>query len=146
VFEAELTFIPHIGMARTTGLFGTEHIVARPRSSVQAPASLSGLAGYNLVDSTNLLSDRASLQEISMESIGLFEAKTHLSELVARAERGEEVIITRHNKPVARIVPMGNAAVFAPSRRRAALRALQDFEPIDVAPVSLDDLISTGRT
>ena len=30
-----------------------------------------------------------------MESIGLFEAKTHLSELVARAERGEEVIITR---------------------------------------------------
>ena len=33
-----------------------------------------------------------------MESIGLFEAKTHLSELIARAERGEEVIITRHNK------------------------------------------------
>ena len=27
-----------------------------------------------------------------MESIGLFEAKTHLSELIARAERGEEVI------------------------------------------------------
>jgi len=41
-----------------------------------------------------------------MESIGLFEAKTHLSELIARAERGEEVIITRHNKPVAKIVPM----------------------------------------
>ncbi|MBS0400900.1 MAG: type II toxin-antitoxin system Phd/YefM family antitoxin [Proteobacteria bacterium] len=39
-------------------------------------------------------------------AIGLFEAKTHLSELVARAERGEEVIITRHNKPVAKIVPM----------------------------------------
>ncbi|MBK6854358.1 MAG: type II toxin-antitoxin system Phd/YefM family antitoxin [Burkholderiales bacterium] len=81
-----------------------------------------------------------------MESIGLFEAKTHLSELVARAERGEEVIITRHNKPVARIVPMGDAAVFAPSRRHAALRALQDFEPIDVVPASLDDLISAGRT
>ena len=41
-----------------------------------------------------------------MESIGLFDAKTHLSELVARAERGEEVIITRHNKPVAKIVPL----------------------------------------
>ena len=41
-----------------------------------------------------------------MESIGLFEAKTHLSELVARAEQGEEVIITRHNKPVAKIVPL----------------------------------------
>jgi prevent-host-death family protein len=41
-----------------------------------------------------------------MESIGLFEAKTHLSELVARAEQGEEVIITRHNKPVAKLVPI----------------------------------------
>ena len=40
-----------------------------------------------------------------MESIGLFDAKTHLSELVARAERGEEVVITRHNKPVAKLVP-----------------------------------------
>ena len=39
-------------------------------------------------------------------AVGLFEAKTHLSELVARAERGEEVIITRHNKPVAKIVPL----------------------------------------
>ena len=38
--------------------------------------------------------------------VGLFEAKTHLSEYVARAEKGEEVIITRHNKPVARIVPI----------------------------------------
>ncbi|CAM5789704.1 type II toxin-antitoxin system Phd/YefM family antitoxin [Ottowia pentelensis] len=42
-------------------------------------------------------------------AIGLFEAKTHLSELVARAERGEEVIITRHNKPVAKIVPITSA-------------------------------------
>ena len=41
-----------------------------------------------------------------MESIGLFEAKTHLSELVARAERGEEVIITRHQRPVAKLVPI----------------------------------------
>lgn len=41
-----------------------------------------------------------------MAAIGLFEAKTHLSEYVARAEAGEEVIITRHNKPVAKIVPL----------------------------------------
>lgn len=39
-------------------------------------------------------------------TVGLFEAKTRLSEYVARAERGEEVIITRHNKPVARLVPL----------------------------------------
>ena len=41
-----------------------------------------------------------------MQNVGLFEAKTHLSEYVARAEAGEEVIITRHNKPVAKIVPL----------------------------------------
>ena len=41
-----------------------------------------------------------------MQSVGLFDAKTHLSEYVARAEAGEEVIITRHNKPVAKIVPL----------------------------------------
>ena len=41
-----------------------------------------------------------------MQAVGLFEAKTHLSEYVARAEAGEEVIITRHNKPVAKIVPL----------------------------------------
>jgi prevent-host-death family protein len=58
-----------------------------------------------------------------MNSIGLFEAKTHLSELVARAERGEEVVITRHNKPVARIVPIAHAEADA-ATRRAALNAL----------------------
>lgn len=57
------------------------------------------------------------------QSIGLFEAKTHLSELVARAEQGEEVIITRHNRPVARIVPFVALAV-EPAARRAALKGL----------------------
>ena len=45
-----------------------------------------------------------------MPNVGLFEAKTHLSEYVARAEAGEEVIITRHNKPVAKIVPLNAVA------------------------------------
>lgn len=38
-------------------------------------------------------------------SVGIFEAKTRLSELVERVERGEEVIITRRGTPVARLVP-----------------------------------------
>ncbi len=49
-----------------------------------------------------------------MNAVGLFQAKTHLSEYVARAEAGEEVIIMRHNKPVARIVPLN--APSAPAR------------------------------
>lgn len=58
-----------------------------------------------------------------MESVGLFEAKTHLSELIARAERGEEVIITRHNKPVAKLVPMP-ASQPDQAVRTAAVQAL----------------------
>ena len=60
-----------------------------------------------------------------MESIGLFEAKTHLSELIARAERGEEVVITRHNKPVARLMPMAAGAPDASARRDAVAALLQ---------------------
>lgn len=39
--------------------------------------------------------------------VGAFEAKTHLSELLARVEAGETVTITRHGHPVARLVPVG---------------------------------------
>jgi prevent-host-death family protein len=59
-----------------------------------------------------------------VESIGLFEAKTHLSELIARAERGEEVIITRHNKPVAKLVPVQDRPPFDPEKRRVAIENL----------------------
>lgn len=60
-----------------------------------------------------------------METIGLFEAKTHLSELVARAEQGEEVIITRHNKPVAKLVPIGQVSAELVARRRQAMADLE---------------------
>lgn len=40
-----------------------------------------------------------------MLTIGAFEAKTHLSELLDRVTRGEEVLITRHGKAIARLVP-----------------------------------------
>ena len=59
------------------------------------------------------------------QTIGLFEAKTHLSELVAQAEQGGEIIITRHNKPVAKIVPFKAAAPVDLKRRREAVARLQ---------------------
>lgn len=40
-----------------------------------------------------------------MESVGIYEAKSKLSELVEKAEAGEVVTITRRGKPVAKIVP-----------------------------------------
>ena len=40
-----------------------------------------------------------------MMQIGAFEAKNTLGSLLDRVERGEEIVITRHGKPVARLVP-----------------------------------------
>ncbi len=76
-----------------------------------------------------------------MESVGLFEAKTHLSELIARAERGEEVIITRHNKPVAKLVPVAPPPADKGSKRQsveALLRGAQGRQ-LDAGWKSLRD-------
>jgi prevent-host-death family protein len=40
-----------------------------------------------------------------MLEVGAFEAKNTLGTLLDRVEKGEEVVITRHGKPVARLVP-----------------------------------------
>jgi prevent-host-death family protein len=40
-----------------------------------------------------------------MREIGAFEAKNTLGTLLDRVERGEEIVITRHGKAVARLVP-----------------------------------------
>jgi prevent-host-death family protein len=42
-----------------------------------------------------------------MESVTALEAKTRFGQLLERVAQGEEVIITRHDKPVARLVPEG---------------------------------------
>jgi prevent-host-death family protein len=41
-----------------------------------------------------------------MKKIGAFEAKNRLSELLDAAENGEEVVITKHGRPVAKLVPV----------------------------------------
>ncbi len=42
-----------------------------------------------------------------MDQIGAFEAKTHFSELIKRVEMGrEEIIITKHGRPVAKLSPV----------------------------------------
>lgn len=43
------------------------------------------------------------------ETIGVFDAKARFSELVERAERGEEIVVTRHGRPVARVAPLAKA-------------------------------------
>ena len=41
-------------------------------------------------------------------TVNTYEAKTHLSRLLERVERGEEIIIARAGRPVARLVPIAN--------------------------------------
>lgn len=45
-----------------------------------------------------------------MVHANIYEAKTHLSSLIAQVEAGEEVILSRAGKPVARIVPWSEPA------------------------------------
>lgn len=44
-----------------------------------------------------------------MVEVGAFEAKTHLSSLLEQVSRGEEVLIRRRGKPVAKLVPVQQA-------------------------------------
>jgi prevent-host-death family protein len=41
-----------------------------------------------------------------MSTVGAYEAKTHLPALLAKVERGETVTITRHGRPIAKLVPV----------------------------------------
>jgi prevent-host-death family protein len=47
-----------------------------------------------------------------MITVGAFEAKTHLSSLLERVAKGEEIVITRHGKPLARLIPVAVADRF----------------------------------
>ena len=40
-----------------------------------------------------------------MPQIGAFEARTHLPRLLKRVQAGERFVITRHNRPVAELIP-----------------------------------------
>jgi prevent-host-death family protein len=53
-----------------------------------------------------------------MSAFGLFEAKNKFSELVGRAQAGEDIVVTKHGRPVARIIAFAQAADAAERLRR----------------------------
>ncbi|MBA3810846.1 MAG: type II toxin-antitoxin system prevent-host-death family antitoxin [Caulobacteraceae bacterium] len=75
-----------------------------------------------------------------VSEIGLAEAKAHLSALVARAQAGETVSITRRGKPVARLVPVERCREKVDT---AMLRALTDKMPMQ--PESAGEFIRKMR-
>lgn len=63
------------------------------------------------------------------EQVNIYDAKTRLSQLVDRAEAGEEIIIARGGRPAARLVPFRAAAVERkPGRMRGRIRVARDFD------------------
>lgn len=79
-----------------------------------------------------------------MSTVGTFEAKTHLSELLDRVANGDEITITRNGKPIARLVPV--EANTASDRRELARRIDKARRGVTLGPgLSIRKLIDEGR-
>lgn len=78
-----------------------------------------------------------------MKTIGAFEAKNRLSELLDAAENGEEVMITKHGRPVAKLVPVEK---FDRARARESAEWLLEFrKKHPLRGIRIKDLIDEGR-
>ena len=79
-----------------------------------------------------------------MHVVGVFEAKNRLTSLLDEVQQGQEVMITRHGKPVARLVPA--EAGFDRARARRAIDGLKDAgKGLSLGGASIRDLIEDGR-
>ena len=76
------------------------------------------------------------------DEIAAYEAKTHFSALLERVARGEQVVITKHGRPIARLVPFDKSDV---ERRRAAIERLKVFGKGRKLGVPIKQLIEEGR-
>ncbi len=78
-----------------------------------------------------------------MRQIGAFEAKNRLSELLNLVENGEEVVITKHGRPVARLVAA------EPVNRSTTQTAVQTIKKLRrghaLSPAQLRELVTAGR-
>jgi antitoxin (DNA-binding transcriptional repressor) of toxin-antitoxin stability system len=77
--------------------------------------------------------------------VGTFHAKTHFSQLLKRVARGEEITITRHDLPVARLVPAGRPSPRRCGRRFRQMDALRQSLPESRDQTGLKFLIDEGR-
>lgn len=63
-----------------------------------------------------------------MKQVSLYEAKTHLSKLVDEASAGEEIVIAKNGKPMARLLPLAAPAKVEPRRLGLYNEANKDFD------------------
>jgi prevent-host-death family protein len=78
-----------------------------------------------------------------MKTVGAFDAKTHLNELLRRASEGETIHITRRGVPVARLIPPDTAE--KPDVRSVAdtIRSLR--KGATLGKIAIRELINEGR-
>jgi len=77
-------------------------------------------------------------------TVGAYEAKTHLSELLEKVEAGEEITITKHGAPVANLVPVKKEV--RPEERVAAIDRIQKLATgLSLGALKVKDLIREGR-
>ena len=79
-----------------------------------------------------------------MREIGAFEAKNKLGTLLDWVERGEEVLITRRGRAVARLVP-AEPGFDRAKARRAADGILEARRGITLGGLKIKDLVQEGR-
>ena len=73
-----------------------------------------------------------------MTQVNIHTAKTTLSDLVQKAERGEEVIIARRGKPVVRLIPISERPVRKAGRYKGKISCGDEiFEPLSDADLDL---------
>ena len=78
-----------------------------------------------------------------MQTVGSYEAKTHLPALLDRVAQGEQITITRHGVPVAMLVPPSDSKK---SDVKAAIRDLIEFRKGQrLDGLSIRELINEGR-
>ncbi|MDI9405879.1 MAG: type II toxin-antitoxin system prevent-host-death family antitoxin [Chitinophagaceae bacterium] len=78
-----------------------------------------------------------------MRSVGAFEAKTHLAALLDAVSAGEQITITRHGRPVARLVPPGDTA---PVNLAHTIETLKQFsQGQSLGGLTLQELREAGR-
>lgn len=79
-----------------------------------------------------------------MREVGAFEAKNTLAALLDQVEHGDEVIITRRGKPVARLVPV-TSGFDRNKARRTANELLEARQGVTLGGLCIRDLVAAGR-
>lgn len=79
-----------------------------------------------------------------LNTFAAYDAQAHFPELLEKVASGEEITITEHGQPVARLVPVTRK--HTPEERREAIRKIQELQKgLSLGGLKIRDLIEEGR-